>query len=246
MLIRMTNESDNSVLRWGGLTSISGGLLFILVFAWVAIFAGPDPTGPAGPIIRFPEIKAVRIVENGLYLAVLVLWVAVYLALYRRLKSTRPAPALVGCALAILGLGVLAAGAIPHAATSRLADLYHAAGATAEDQATLALVWQGTQGIFDALLLAGLLLMSTAIVLVGLAMRADPAFGRAAAWLSMLLGTAGLAAGVAVLIDPTSPVAAIGVFALIGFHLVVGWKVYHLSTVVLSARGRSAGTSGRG
>jgi Domain of unknown function (DUF4386) len=236
----MTNESDNTVLRWGGLTSIGGGLLFILVFAWVIILAGPDPTGPAGPITRFPEIKTVRTVENGLYLAVLVLWVPVYLALYRRLERTRPAPALFGSALGVLGLGVLAAGAIPHAATSRLSDLYHAAGATDEDRATLTLVWQGTQGIFEALLLAGLLVTATGIVLLGLAMHADPAFGKVAAWLGTLLGSAALAAGIVTLIDPTSPMAALGIFALIGFHLILGWKVYRLSKLVSSTAGGHA------
>jgi hypothetical protein len=232
MLVRMTNESDTSIQRWGGLASIGGGLLFILVFAWVIILAGPDPAGPARPITKFPQIKAVRTLENGLYLAVLVLWVPVYLALYRRLAKARPAPALVGGTLGILGLGVLAAGAIPHAATSRLSDLYHAAGATAEDQATLVLIWQGTQGIFDALVLTGLLVTSAGIVLLGLAMHADPAFGRAVARLSMLLGGAALAAGIVVLIDPASLVAALGVFALIGFHLIVGWKTYRLSKMV--------------
>lgn len=227
----MTNASDKSVLRWGGRASIGGGLLFILVFAWVVILAGPDPAGLAGPITRFPEIKTVRTVENGLYLAVLVLWVPLYLALYRRLERTRPAPALFGSVLGVLGLGVFAAGAIPHAATSRLSDLYHATGATAQDQATLVLVWQGAQGVFDALLLAGLLVTATGIVLLGLAMRADPAFGNGTAWLSALLGTAGLAAGIVVLIDPRSLVAALGIFALIGFHLVLGWKVYRLSKV---------------
>jgi hypothetical protein len=238
MLAHMTNRSDMTVLRWGGLASVGGGLLFIVVFAWVIIFAGPDPAGLAGPITKFPEIRAVRTVENGLYLAVLVLWVPVYLAMYRRLEVSRPAPALVGSALGTLGLGVLATGAIPHVATSRLSDLYHAAGATAEEQATLVLVWQGIQGIFDALLLAGLLVMATGIVLLGLAMQADPAFGRAVGLLSMLLGAAGLAAGVAVLIDPASAAAALGIFALIGFHLILGWKIYRLSKMVPSAPGR--------
>jgi hypothetical protein len=231
----MTSESDRSVLRWGGLTSIGGGLLFIFVFGWVIVLAGPDPAGPAGPITRFPEIEAVRIVENGLYLAALVSWVPVYLALYRRLERVRPAPALVGGALGVLGLGLLAAGAIPHAATSRLSDLYHAAGATAEDRATLVPVWQGVQGIFDALLLASLLVTATGIVLLGRAMPADPAFGTTTAWVSMLLGVAALAAGTAVLVDPASPAAALGFFALIGFHLVLGWRVYRLSTVVPAA-----------
>ena len=224
--------TDKSILRWGGLTSIGGALLFILVFVWVIVLAGPDPAGPAGPITRFPEIKAVRTVENGAYLLVLMLWVPIYLALYRRLVPVRPGPALTGGALGIIGLGVLATGAIPHAATSRLADLYHAPGASAEDRATLVLVWQGVQGMFDALLLTGLLVMSVGIVLLGLALLADPAFGKAAPWISMPLGIAGLAAGTVMLIDPASPVIALGVFALIAFHLVFGWKVHRLSTVV--------------
>ena len=232
MLGPMTNKS---ILRWGGLASIGGALLFILVFVWVIVLAGPEPAGPAGPITRFPEIRAARTVENGLYLAVLALWVPIYLALYRRLVPVRPAAALAGGALGLLGLGVLAAGAIPHAATSRLADLYHAPGASAEDRATLVLVWQGVQGIFDALLLTGLLVTSIGVVLLGFAMRADAAFGRRASWASVLLGSAGLAAGTVVLTDPASLVAAVAVFALIGFHLVVGWKVFRLSTVVSSA-----------
>ena len=226
----MTNESDKSLLRWGGLTSTGGALLFLLVFAWVIVLAGPDPDGPQAAIERFPEIEFVRVVENGLYLAVLMLWVPTYLALRRRLQRTRPTSALTGGALGILGLGVLAASAIPHAATSRLSDLYHAAGATPEDRATLVLVWQATQGVFDALLLVGLLLIATGIVLFGLAMRTDPAFGKAIASLSLFLGTAALASGLVALIDPTSMVAALGFFALIGFHLAIGWKARRLST----------------
>jgi hypothetical protein len=53
-----------------------------------------------------------------------------------------------------------------------------------------------------------------------------------------LPGATGLAAGITALIDPTSPVAALGIFALIGFHLIFGWKVYRLSKVVPSAHDR--------
>jgi len=100
----MTKESDKSVLRWGGLASIGGGLLFILVFAWVIIFAGPEPAGLAGPITRFPEIKAVRTVENGLYLAVLVLWVPVYLALYLTSAECRQFRAVADVFVPVTGL----------------------------------------------------------------------------------------------------------------------------------------------
>ena len=222
-------DEDRTVLRWGGLASIGGAVLFILVFAIVIVFAGPDPAEPDGPIIKFPDIRVVRTVENGLYLAVLVLWVPVYLALYRGLRRTSPAPALFGSALGILGLGVLAAGALPHVATARLSDLYHAPGASSSDRATLVLLWQATQGLFDALLLAGLLAMLIGVIVLGMAMPGNPAFGKGIGRVSVVLGIVGLVAGVVVLIDPQSLFAALGIFALIVVHLILGWRLYRLS-----------------
>ena len=223
------HHEDSSIPRWGGLAGIGGSVLFVVVFAIVGIFAGPEPAGPAGPISRFPEIRVARTVENGLYLAVLALWVPLPLALYRSLRRTRPAAALFGSALNIFGLTVLAAGAIPHAVTSRLSELYHADGATPEEQATLVLLWQANQGMFDALLLVGLLVMPVGVILLGLAMRRDPAFGKVAGNVSVALGVVGLAAAMVMLVDPLSAVAALGVLALIGFHLIAGWKSYRLS-----------------
>jgi hypothetical protein len=224
------HHEDGSVARWGGLAGIGGSVLFVVVFAIVAIFAGPEPAGSAGPISRFPLTRGARTVENGLYLAVLVLWVPLALALFHSLRRTRPASALFGGALNIFGLAVLAAGAIPHVVTSRLSDLYHADGATPDEQATLVLLWQANQGMFDALLLVGLLVMPVGVILFGLAMRRDPAFGKVAGDVSVALGVVGLAAATVMLVDPRSAVAALGVFALIGFHLVAGWKTYRLST----------------
>ena len=40
------------------------------------------------------------------------------------------------------------------------------------------------------------------------------------------LGSATIAAAAVALVDPTSPIAAVGVFALIAFHLAVGWRTY--------------------
>jgi hypothetical protein len=224
-------HDDSSTLRWGGLAGISGSVLLVVVFAIVGIFAGPEPAGPAGPISRFPEIRVARTVENGLYLAVLALWVSLALALFQGLRRTRPAAALFGSALNFVGLAVLAAGAIPHVVTSRLSDLYHAAGVSPDEQATLVLLWQANQAMFDALLLVGLLVMPVGIILFGIAMRLDPGYGKVAGTLSVALGVLGLAAATVMLVDPGSPVAALGVFALIGFHLVAGWKTYRLSTI---------------
>jgi hypothetical protein len=232
---RMTD--DTNVLRWGGLAGLGGGALLIVVFAMVAVTVGRDPAGLEGPIARFPDIRALRTVENGLYLAALMLWMPLTLALCHRLRRTRPAAALFGATFAIAGLAVLAAGALPHVVTVRLSDLYHQPGATAGDRATLALLWQANQGMFDALLLTGLPMMCVGFILLGLAMRRDPALGPTLGTATVLLGTAGLAAAAVAVADPRSPVAALSVFALIAIHLGLGWKTNRRSTP--ARRGRT-------
>ena len=112
-------EEEQSVLRWGGLAGILGAIIFILVFVIVIVFVGPDSAEPEGEVMSFPDIRAARTVEDSLYLVVLILWVAHFLALYRALRETRLAPALFGSVLGIVGLGVPAAGALPHVATAR-------------------------------------------------------------------------------------------------------------------------------
>ena len=222
-------DEEISVLRWGGLAGILGGIVFIVVFVVVIAFVGPEPAEPEGEVMRFPDIGAARTVEDSLYLVVLILWVAHFLALYRALRETSLAPALFGSVLGIVGLGVLAAGALPHVATAPISDLYHAPGATPQDQATLVLLWQATQGIFDALFGVGLLLVPIGFVALGVAMLRAPAFGRGFGGVSVVVGVVGVVAASILLVDPLSPSAFIGVLALIVFHLVVGWKVYSLS-----------------
>jgi hypothetical protein len=228
MILRKV-DTDKRVLRWGGLAGILGGLIFILVFVIVGVFVGPDPAGAAGPVNRFPDIRAARTLENGLYSLVLVLWVTHFLALYRALRVTSLAPALFGSVLGIVGLAVLAAGALPHVATARISDLYHASGATPEAKATLVLLWQATQGIFDALLVAGLVFVPFGLVALGVAMLRAPVFGKGYAAASVVLGVVGVVAASVLMVDPLSPIAVAGFFALIAFHLVLGWKVYRLS-----------------
>lgn len=220
---------EKSVLRWGGLAGILGSIIFILVFVVVIAFVGPDPASTEGEITRFPDIRAARTVEDGLYLVVLLLWVAHFLALYRALRGTSLAPALFGSVLGIVGLGVLAAGALPHVATAPISDLYHAPGATPEDQATLALLWQATEGMFDAFFGAGLFIVPIGLITLGVAMLGAPAFGKGLGRVSMVVGIVGLVAATVLLVDPLSPSAFVGVLALIVFHLVVGWRLYRLS-----------------
>lgn len=226
-----TIDHESTVLRWGGLAGILGGIVFILVFMIVIAFVGMDALQPEEWIVRFPDIRAARTIENSLYLVVLILWVPHYLTLYRALRGTSLAPALFGSALSVLGLVVLMAGALPHVATAPLSDLYHAPGATAEDQASLVLMWQATQGIFDALLITGLVILPVGHIALGLAMLKSPAFGRGVGRMSVLIGAIGVMAACILLIDPLSPVAVATVLTLIVFHLVVGWKVYTLPKV---------------
>jgi hypothetical protein len=222
-------EEEQSVLRWGGLAGILGGIIFILVFVVVIAFVGADPAQPEGEVMRFPDIRAARTVEDSLYLMVLILWVAHFLALYRALRETSLAPAFFGSVIGIVGLGVLGAGALPHVASVAISELYHAPGATPEDRATLVLLWQATQGIFDALFGAGLLLVPIGFVALGVAMLRSPAFGKGFGGVSVVLGVAGVVAASVLLVDPLSPSAFVGVLSLIIFHLVLGWKIYSLS-----------------
>jgi hypothetical protein len=222
-------EEEQSVLRWGGLAGILGAIIFIAVFVVVIAFVGADPAEPEGSVMRFPDIRAARTVEDSLYLVVLILWIAHFLALYRALRGTSLAPSLFGSVLGIVGLGVLAAGALPHVASVPISELYHAPGATPEDQATLVLMWQATEGIFDALFGVGLLLVPIGLIALGVAMLGSPAFGKGFGRVSVALGVAGVVAASVLLVDPLSPSAFVGVLSLIAFHLVVGWKLYSLS-----------------
>jgi len=103
--------------RWSGLAAIAGSALFMLVFIFVAAVVGADTS-----IGGFPAVRAGRTVENTLYLAVVLLWVAPFLALGRALTDTSPAAARYGTVVGVMGLGVLAAGALPHVASVAIAD----------------------------------------------------------------------------------------------------------------------------
>jgi hypothetical protein len=239
MIALPDTDREAPVLRWGGLAGIAGAILFILVFVIVGALVGTDST-PEAAIKRFPDVRPVRTVENGLYLLVLSLWAIHFVALVRALRHVSLAPALFGAVLGLVGLTVLAVGAIPHAASVAISDLYHASGVSPDEQATLVMVWQATQGIFNASLVSGLVILPMSVVMLGMAMLDAPTFGKRYGWFSVGLGGIGAAAAIALLVDPLSFVAVIGIFALIVFNLVVGWKVYGLSRVAVSS------TAGRG
>jgi hypothetical protein len=188
-----------------------------------------DPADLAGWVTRFPDIRAARILENGIYLVALILEVTLFLALYRALRRTSLAPALFGSVLGILGLVVFMVSTIPYVAHAPLSDLYHAPGATPVDQATLALLWQAIWGIFNAMLYVGFFVVPISLIILGVAMFGAPAFGKGFGGVSVVLGVVGLIAAVLQMVDPSSMIGAGSYFACLIFYFVLGWKVYSLS-----------------
>jgi hypothetical protein len=223
--------------RWSGLAGIAGGLLFIFVFIFVGVVVGADTS-----IGAFPEIRAGRTIENTLYLAVILLWVAPFLALGRALRDTSPAAATYGSVVGVVGLGILAAGALPHTASVSIADLYHAPGA---DHGALAAAWQVNQAIMNMLLVTGLVVLPVGVICLGLAMHGSPAFGRGIGRASVALGLIGAAAAVVLLVDPLSPIAVVGYLALVAFHIAVGWRLYARSRVPVESGAWTAAATGR-
>lgn len=220
--------NERGVLRWGGIAGMLGAVLMLVVFAIVGAFVGADPAQREGLIARFPDIRVARIFENGLYLGVMALWAVQAAALFQALRKQSLASALFGRTLANFGLILLAAGALVHIGTAPISDVYHAPGTPAAQQAALVPLWLAVQGVFDSLLVAGLLVLSLGVVGYGWAMRSSPAYGRGAGWMTVALGLAAFAAGVANLVE-MSAIVAIAIFALIGFNLLIGWKTFRLS-----------------
>jgi hypothetical protein len=217
-------EQERSVLKWGGLAGMAGSLVLVIVFVIVGVFVGSDPHEP----MDFPGVRVARTFEDGLYLAVMILWIPLFLALYRALRHERLAPALFGSALGIVGLVVLAAGALPHITTLAVSDLMHAPGATISNEAALEL-WKAAYAVFNALLTAGLILATIGIVCLGAAMIKHPKFGRGIGWTSVVLGVAGVIAASVQLWNPDSPAPVVAMVGLIVFSAASGWKTYRAS-----------------
>ena len=224
-------EQENCVLRWGGLGGILGGILFVL--AWVVVGLGPvgldDPANLVDWVTRFPGVQTARVIENGIYLLALILEVPLFLALYRTLRKTSLAPALIGSVVGIIGLTIYMVGALPHVAQAALSDLYHAPGASQADQAAIVLLWQATWGIFDAVLYTGFFVVPIGLIALGIGMLQAPDFGKGFGWLGIVLGALGFTAAVLQMFDPSSMIGAGSYFVCLIFYFVMGWKVFRLS-----------------
>ncbi|NNK66885.1 MAG: hypothetical protein HKO95_09120 [Rhodobacteraceae bacterium] len=229
------SDQNLSALRWGGWAGMLGSFILLFVFGFLAVLVGLDTLDIEAEILRYPDIRAARVIENTLYLAATALWMVHAVTLLISLRRTALAPALAGCVFMGLGLVILATGAIPHTMTDPVADLYHAPGATPEGQAVLVSIWHAIQGIVDTLVITGIALTSVGMGFLSVAMLRSPGYGAWTGTVGILLAVAGTGSAIMSLIDP-SDIIAVGVFALIFFQIAAGWKTLRFA-------GFSAGTA---
>jgi hypothetical protein len=220
---------ERSVLRWGGLAGMVGAVVFLVSIVYQVAFVGTNTTAAgAGPVMRFPGVQTQIAVGQTLFLLGVLLFVPLFIALYRTLRGTSLAPALFGGLLSFLGLAVLAVESEPNVAMAQISAQYHAAGATPAQQATAVQIWQATQGMFNQFDTCAYIFLCAGFVVLGVAMLRAPAFGRSFALVSGAFGVAGLLALASFAVDS----AAFSPFALLTFAifpLLFGWKVYSLS-----------------
>lgn len=222
-------EQEKSVLRWGGMAGILGGILLILSMVVAVGFVPADPPTFTELVARFPDVRILRVAENVLYLLGLVSGIPLILALFFTLRKTSLAPALFGSALSIVGLIAMIAFATPHVAHSPLSEIYHTPGTTLEAQETLGLIWKATWGVLDAPLYVGFFVGMIGFTLLGMAMFGSPDFGKGLRWVSVVIGVAGLVAALLQLITPTSLIGSVSFFAYIISFFVLGSKINRFS-----------------
>jgi hypothetical protein len=224
---RETQEKD--LLRWGGLAGMVGAVIFLVSIVYQVVFVGTNTTAAgAGPIMRFPGLQTQIIVGQTLFLVGVLLFVPLFIALALTLRRSSLAPALFGGLLSFLGLAVLAVESEPNVAMAQISAQYHAAGATAAQQATAVQLWQATQGMFNQFDTCAYIFLSVGFIILGVAMLRAPSFGKLLGWVSVAFGVAGLFALASFAVDS----ASFSPFALLTFAvfpLLFGWKVFGLS-----------------
>jgi len=222
---------ERSVLRWGGLLGLVAAIIFVVSIIYQVVFIGTQTTASgATPVINFPGLRTQIIVGQTLFLVGTVLMMPLFLALYRALRSSSLAPAIFGTGISFLGLAVLAVESEPNVAMAPISDQYHAAGATAAQQATAVQLWQATQGMFNQFDTCAYIFLSIGFIFLGVAIFGAPTIGKVLGGLSAAIGAVELI-GVA-LFAVTSAMFAIPAFlTFVIFPLLIGWKVYSLSRV---------------
>ena len=212
------------LLRGAGVTGIAGSLLVLAAFGLVGALGLPD-TSSAESLLRFPDIQHARAAENLLYLAGVVLWAVHSDLLHRLLRTTAPVLSAAARTIGLLGGAVLTAGALLNVATATMSQAYRQAAEA--DRAGVLLAWQAGQGVLDAMLVAGALLLPVSVTLFGFVLRRDPS--PLLGWGAVAVGTAGIACAVTAAATPPSALVAVAILGTLAFHLVAGIRWLRLS-----------------
>ncbi|MCK8462421.1 hypothetical protein MUY35_00990 [Aliiroseovarius sp. S1339] len=219
---------DQSVSKLSGLAGLLGSALLLGVFAFLSVFVGLETLDAQAALERYPEIRWARIIENTAYLFALALWALHSVGLFAVLRADSPGISLAAVVMSVLGLAILAAGAIPHTAETVISDLYHAPETAAELMPVLIVAWEVSLGWIDTFVVTGIVLTPVGLLLYGIAILRAPHFGSWTGWASILFAIAGIYAAVAGLIEE-SDIVGVGIFALVFFHIVIGWASFRLS-----------------
>lgn len=227
---RSVQDEDLQVYRWGGVAGLGGVISMLGAFVVVGAWGLPDASD-VETLRDFADIKSGRIAEHVLYLGALVLFALHVVVLHRVLKTAHSAAALFGTVIAAFGLVIMAASSMLHLSTSPLADLYTGQDTSAEDRQMIEYAWHGAQSVFDTMLATGVLLVPIGIVLFGVAMRNAPTFGRRLTALTFGLGVVGTIGAAIAIVVPGSAFSAVGVLAIVAFHVGTGWRMLTLGRI---------------
>ncbi len=219
-----SSTRDAEVLWWGGLAGILGGVLAVL-----SLFVIPRAPAAAQAIATFPTLRTAWLVGDALYLSAFVLFVVLLLALYRALREASLAPALFGTGVGLVGIALLATGGMTGIVLSQISHVSHASGATAQDQATLALSWQAVDAVFTETDTVGGMFLAVGFVLLGLAMLRSHRFGRVLAGVEIALGLAALAGIAVISIGQDNPNDYAFALLVLVLPLLLGLKLCRLS-----------------
>jgi hypothetical protein len=214
----------NDISRSGGLAGIGGAVALFAAFTTYPIFDLPS-VDEIQSLTDYPELATGRILENSLYLAALVLWAVHFVAIGRSARSATGKPSLAPVA-GVVGLSVMAAGALIHVTTAELSDRYIDAAGSAGDQADIVLAWDTVQILFNALLVTGVAIVPVAMAALGWSLMRTQVIGRLSGVVALSLGVVASIGGAAgVIAGPSSPGVAIAVLVMVIFHALVGWRM---------------------
>ena len=222
-------DQERSVLQWGGIAGLVAAVIFVVSIIYQVAFIGTSTTASgATPVINFLGLHTQIIVGQTLFLVGTVLLMPLFLALFFALRKSSLAPAMFGTVVSFLGIAVLGAESEPNVAMAPISDQYHAAGATAAQQAAAVQVWQATQGMFNQFDTDAYIFLSIGFILLAVAMFGAPAVGKILGGLTAVFGVVGLV-GVSLFAVTSALFALPALLTFVIFPLLIGWKVYSLS-----------------